>query len=266
MLKICNTSSKNYSILFNKKNTTCIKFGDLIKNGEKAFLDGSDIVWKDNVRHFGNFVDSTCNDDFDCNAKKSLFIAYFNKMMANYSSLQPTVLFNLFKSYCCSFYGSPLWKFNSTGFEKCCKAWNIAVRKLLHLPFKTHTWILGPLIGQMRISTQLQFRNFCFLLDVFNSNNHIVKSCMRAALYNANTCIGYKLAFYRYKFDLDMYNNCTSRRKLINDHNLSYHQLAIISNLSTLINIRAGNCYIDGFTINDLDILIEGIATGKACV
>ena len=78
-------------------------------------------------------------------------------------------------------------------------------RKLLHLPFKTHTWILGLLIGQRHISTQLQFRNFCFLLDAFNSSNHIVKSCMRAALYNSNTCIGYKLAFYHYKFDLDMY-------------------------------------------------------------
>ena len=121
MLKISNTLKKNNSILFNKKKITCIKYGDIIKNGEKAFLYGSDLVWKDNVRHLGNCVDITCNDAFDCNAEKSLFIAYFNKMMANYSSLQPTVLINLFKSYCCSFYGSPLWIFNSTGFEKCCK-------------------------------------------------------------------------------------------------------------------------------------------------
>ena len=49
MLKIYNTFSKNNSIVFNKKKTTCIKFGDLIKNGKKAFLDGSDLVWKDNV-------------------------------------------------------------------------------------------------------------------------------------------------------------------------------------------------------------------------
>ena len=84
---------------------------------------------------------------------------------------------------------------------------------------------------------------------------------MRSALYNSNTCIGYKLAFYRYKYDLDMYNNYTSERKLINYHNLSYDPLAIVSNLSTLIDIRAGNCYNDGFTINDIDNLIEGIAT-----
>ena len=30
MLKICNTFSKNNSMLFNKKKTTCIKFGDII--------------------------------------------------------------------------------------------------------------------------------------------------------------------------------------------------------------------------------------------
>ena len=96
----------------------------------------------------------------------------------------------------------------------------------------------------------------------FNSNNHIVNSCIRSTLYNLNTCIGYKLAFYRYKFELDMYNNCTSGRKLINDHNLSYDQVALVSNLSTLIDIRSGNCYIDGFTINDIENLIEGIATG----
>ena len=59
-----------------------------------------------------------------------------------------------------------------------------------------------------------------------------------------------------------MYNNCTSGRKLINDHNLSYDQVAIASYLSTSIDIKAGNCYIDGFTINDIDILIEGVATG----
>ena len=107
---------------------------------------------------------------------------------------------------------------------------------------------------------QAQVQYLCTLYQAIY--NHIVISCMRSALYNSNTCIAYKLAFYRYKFDLDMYNNCTSGRKLINDHNLSYDQLAIVSNLSILIDIRAGNCYIDGFTINDIDKLLERIATG----
>ena len=49
MLKICNPFSKNNSILFKKKKTTCIKFGDIIRNGENVFLDGSELVWKDSL-------------------------------------------------------------------------------------------------------------------------------------------------------------------------------------------------------------------------
>ena len=58
--------------------------------------------------------------------------------MANYGKLQTSVLINLFMPYCCSFYGSHLWKFNSTGFDKCCKSWNLAVCKRLDIPFITH--------------------------------------------------------------------------------------------------------------------------------
>ena len=65
--------------------------------------------------------------------------------LANYGRLQTSVLINLF---------------NSTGFDKCCKSWNIAVCKLLHIPFNTHVWILGPLIKQNNLRVQLQFRSF----------------------------------------------------------------------------------------------------------
>ena len=84
----------------------------------------------------------------------------------------------------------------SSGFDKCCKSWNIAVRKLLYIPLNTHVWILGHLIKQNNLRLQLQFRNFQFLLNAFNSTNDIVKTCIQSAMYNSNTCIGYKLAFY----------------------------------------------------------------------
>ena len=100
------------------------KLGSKVKEGERAILDSSDLLWTDNVVHIGNYVNSACNDDVDCNIKKSSFIGYVNKLMANYGRLQTSVLINLFKSYCCSFDGLHLWKFNFTGFDKCCKSWN----------------------------------------------------------------------------------------------------------------------------------------------
>ena len=96
----------------------------------------------------------------DCGIKKLRFIGYINKLRSNYDTLQPHMLINLFRSYCCSFYGSMLWKYNSEGFDKICKSWNIAIRTLLRLPFNTHTRYLGPLIGQQHIRTQLYVRDF----------------------------------------------------------------------------------------------------------
>ena len=43
----------------------------------------------------------------------------------------PNVLINLLNAYCCSFYGAQLCKFNSSGFDKICKSWNIAVILIL---------------------------------------------------------------------------------------------------------------------------------------
>ena len=51
-------------------------------------------------------------DKTDCDMKCSSFIGYVNKLKANFGYLQPFVLGNLFYTFCCSFYGSPLLEFS----------------------------------------------------------------------------------------------------------------------------------------------------------
>ena len=82
-----------------------------------------------------------------------MFIRYINKLRSNFGKMQPSVLFNLFKAYCFSFYGSELWKYSSSGFDQICKLWNIAVRLILGLPYNAHTYSSCPLIRQ----TSMQF-------------------------------------------------------------------------------------------------------------
>ena len=72
--------------------------------------------------------------------KRSTFIGTVNKLMANFGHLQASVLSNIFKTFCCNFYGSPIWDFNSPGFRKICITWNIGVRTVLKLPFNTHSY------------------------------------------------------------------------------------------------------------------------------
>ena len=72
-------------------------------------------------------------------------------------------------------------------------------------------------------------------------------------MYNSNTFIGYKLAFYRYKYYLDMHDSYTTSMKIINGQNLSDYQSSIVNNLSTLIEMRSCNNFVNGFTLNEIN-------------
>ena len=52
----------------------------------------------------------------DTNRKCSYFIGYYNHMMSNFSHINTESVVTLFKSYCCSFYGLFLCKYNSDSF------------------------------------------------------------------------------------------------------------------------------------------------------
>ncbi len=54
-------------------------------------------------------------------AAESCFWKSFNLFMANFNQSYSIVKNKLFKQYCCSFYGAPLWSFND--FEQISVSW-----------------------------------------------------------------------------------------------------------------------------------------------
>ena len=130
------------------------------------YLCGSEIKWADHVKHLGNVVNKHLSDDNDCRLKQSAFIGSVNKLLGNYGKLQRQHLCYLFKSHCCSYYGSQLWNVTSCGFKACCTQWNKAVRHIKGLHYRTHTWILGPVTNQYHISVQLFIKSLKFIYTV----------------------------------------------------------------------------------------------------
>ena len=65
MLDICNNITNDNFIAFSKKETVCIKFGELIKPQEYAKLD---------VRYLGNYLNSALDNFVYSNIKYSQFI------------------------------------------------------------------------------------------------------------------------------------------------------------------------------------------------
>ena len=117
----------------------------------------------------------------------SAFIGSDNKLIANFGNLQQDVIARLYKSYCCSFYGSQAWQINSTDYKRICITWNKSVRNILKLPYRTHTWMLGPLLDQSHIHYQLQRRTLCFISSMYNSRNLLITACVKSAINNANS-------------------------------------------------------------------------------
>ena len=68
--------------------------------------------------------------------------------------------------------------------------------------------ILGPLIGQYHIKYQLYMKDIKLLYNMsMFVKNTIVQECLHNAMYNANTVIGYKLAFYRENVYINLFEN-----------------------------------------------------------
>ena len=65
-------------------------------------------------------------------------------------------------------------------------------------------------------------------ISAFNSSNCIIRTCMNEAMYDANTCIGYTIAFYRFTFDLNMSISITNAYNVIMSKCLSDKHTAIV--------------------------------------
>ena len=61
-------------------------------------------------------------------------------------------------------------------------SWNVVVRISLGLPYNAHTWILGVLMCQNDMRTQLYVRNIRLIWNAHKSNKTI-GMCMNNALY-----------------------------------------------------------------------------------
>ena len=76
------------------------------------------------------------------------------------------------------------------------------------------------------------------------SSNVIVKPCIKFiinhAMYNYNSDLGYKFAFYRYAYNIDIF--CTMKHAVskITRNELTYDQLALDKNLKMLLDFRSG--------------------------
>ena len=135
-----------------------------------------------------------------------------------------------------------------------------SLQSLHHHYTTAHTWILGPLLGQPHIHCQLQQRTLRFLCSIQNNNNILVSACWKYASNNANSPLGYNIAYFRNSYGIDILPDVCVK-KIIHPPQLDNEQHMVISELNMLLLAKGEMYNIDGFTKSNIDTFIKLIAT-----
>ena len=106
----------------------------------------------------GNFF-STKNE-FECIEEgiKSFNISV-NMFLSRFKVCNPSTRVKLFQQYCMSLYGSQLWPLGHRRIMNLCTKWNMALRRVLGIPYRTHNDRLPMIPLHMPIEVSLHCRS-----------------------------------------------------------------------------------------------------------
>ena len=186
ILNICEEFAIEYNVLFNCKKTVCMRVGNGGRPPERTVtLNGKILTWHKSVKHLGNIITHDLKDSDDINVKKGVFVGQVNKLKCKFCKVQSSLRGRLLQTYCCSWYGCQTWDLAGRSADAMNIEWNKAVRRTLHLPYKTRTCLLPHLVQGKNFAVQHRSRVSKFLVAFNDSHNsRVVYIGQRAKCYS----------------------------------------------------------------------------------
>ena len=117
--------------------------------------------------HLGHIITSFFSDNDDVTYRRNCLVGQANNVLCFFNKVDMLVRLNLFKSYCSSMYGCELWALNNDSVELFCVAWRKALRRVLNLPYNTHSHLLPILADTIPIFDEICKRSARFITSVF---------------------------------------------------------------------------------------------------
>ncbi len=117
--------------------------------------------------------------------------------MSDFGHIYSFLKGQLFRLYCCSFHGAPLWYLKSDGVQAICVTLRKALRTIYKMHPATHCDIITALSRQMPLLSNLA-RFGKFFKKCREHKNNIVKAAATAALVNPMSCAGRNYIYIHY--------------------------------------------------------------------
>jgi len=246
---ICEVYAHEFSITFNVKKSVLLVFkGRECSEPEVCvYVNGDKIEKSVCADHLGHRV-STNDKESMCKAATASFWKYFNMFMCDFGHTYSIVKSKLFKVYCCSFYGAPLWSMNSSSVSDLCVAWHKALRKVWNVPPQTHNRTIALLSDSVPLDISLKARFCKFARKTLHHPNRVISSVMQIAVSNPWSVVGKN---YR---NLDVFDNISIN---LWKESIMQNELCETKFLSEMINVRDGHQTCHVYTKDEVNALIE---------
>ena len=130
LIKICERYADEFDIKFNGAKSVYMVFGGRKYkcDNRTVMVNGAELHRANATVHLGHHISTNDNDSL-VSAAIGQFWRGFNMFMADFSQIHSHIKCHLFKLYCCSYYGAPLWYLQSNMVSRLCVAWRKASRK-----------------------------------------------------------------------------------------------------------------------------------------
>jgi hypothetical protein len=184
LLAICDACAAENDIVFNARKS---KF--LVVSAAKRrlsfedtcdcnlYVGGSAIENVCRYSHLGHIITSSFSESDDVTYRRNCLVGQANNVLCFFNKLDVLVRLNLFKSYCSSMYDCELWALNNNdNVDLFCVAWRKTLRRVLNLPYNTHSNLLLTLTVTIPILDEICKRSELFITSCLSSRSRLVRS------------------------------------------------------------------------------------------
>ena len=212
--------ASEYDIKFNPLKCQLINFSDNNNNTEFNF-DGVALSAESKGTHLGHIIGVNVNNDILQDASYTL-TRNVNSVLHNFMHCSYFVKYKLFKSYCTSFYGCPLWDVTCKQISRFYISWRKSVRKLFDLPYRTHCNLLPIIADCQPIEGQILCRTAKFIYGALSSQNTYLNLLMNIVTRGSRSAVSktYNYILYKCKLSRNMFYNTNAfssvRSKIMN--------------------------------------------------
>ena len=145
--------------------------------------------------------------NYEVKMKKCDLVGRVNMFIASFGDIPENALVKLFNVQCCHFYGSQAWNFCDPSVDSFHKLHNRCVRRLLRLPYATHTRYLPAFTGTAISVERICSRFVKLYLNMTSNDNTIIRTIAKISAATSRSIIGGNLLMITKKYNCQIDSN-----------------------------------------------------------